>query len=180
MRVVALVLLLLSTLARADNRVDRARAAREHGEAGSIDDLRANKDIDALGWLALAKSGMTRERALDALVELGALDAKARNIVPTRETIDRELAKGLAAGTPRRRIANGRAKGMLNGEACFIKASSPSSLVLTCAHHGCGGACRVVEAEAEVRVQKSKFSVRDVLVKDLGDTGECGCCMMLE
>ena len=178
MRAVVLLLLLAST-AHAD-RFGRARLAREHGEAGSVDELREARDTDALGWLALVKSGLTRERALDALVELGRLSDKVRALVPTRETIERELGKGLSAGNVHRRMLGSIARRVLSAETCVIEAASPSALVVSCAHHGCDGACHAVEAAAELRVQKGKFSVRNVVVSNLGDTGECGCCMMVE
>lgn len=70
------------------------------------------------------------------------------------------------------------AQRLLVPSTCAQHVQRAGVTVYACKKRGCRGACRVIEASAEVRVNASgMLAVRDVLVVDKGDTGECGCCM---
>ena len=71
-----------------------------------------------------------------------------------------------------------RAQRLLVPGTCLLQSRSKDATIYSCKARGCHRACGVIEATAEVRVNPSGIlSVRDVRVVDVGDTGECGCCM---
>lgn len=76
------------------------------------------------------------------------------------------LRKGLAS--------NRDAQRLLEPETCTLTSGSS----YRCYKRGCAGhACQVLEASADVTLKGKAVKVRNVTVKNLGDTGQCGCCM---
>lgn len=110
--------------------------------------------------------GPGRERTLDALVQRGLLDRTLRANFPTREVAAREIAK-LQVRTKFKKSPN---------PAECVLTSGVGDLVFQCSEHACRGACQVQRNEAVIRVRSGTWSVTATTAKQLGDTGECGCC----
>jgi len=135
--------------------------------------VRAVIVLVVLGSTALADRqdaqvfGPGRERALDALVQRGVLDRRLRAAFPTREVAARELAT-LRAKTAFKRPPD---------PAGCVLTSGVGDLVFQCSERVCPGRCQVRRNEATIRVRDGTWSVTATTAKDLGDTGECGCCL---
>lgn len=127
------------------------------------------RDAAELATMVFATTAADRERVLDALIDLGKLDKKNRARVPTREVVGKELGK-LVANTP-------RAQKLFAPASCVIKSITATEVALRCEPRGCEHSCMVVRGEATVKLKAGKWSIEGLLVKNVGDTGECGDCM---
>jgi hypothetical protein len=110
-----------------------------------------------------------RDRAIGLLVRLGNLDAKLSARVPATAIAAKELAK-LVAGDP-------RAAKLFVIEKCSLGRVTASEVVIRCEPRGCDDGCMVIRGSATVRVKNGRWSIEGLAITNVGDTGECGCCM---